>query len=91
MAPLQYAHLLKTDHPRLPRDIRSVLSGVGPDQSGRWLKSNTDRFNILIAARLGRETLSALEETAISMLAPVFEGRWRDHLVQNDDGGQYGT
>ena len=43
---------------RLPRNLKARLRVVHPSDVGDWIKQQTDRYNLLIDARLGGSALS---------------------------------
>jgi hypothetical protein len=73
---VRYAYHGETEDPRLPPTFKLRLQNVKPDDVGDFIKQHTDRYNILIDASLGRQSLTLLETIAIDSLNPVFEGRW---------------
>ena len=73
---LRYGHLGTCEDSRLP-GLKVRLQRVGPDQMADWMKSNTERTNILIKAEMGSGGLAGLEAIGHRLLEPVFEGRWK--------------
>ena len=70
-----YAHGTSED-PRTS-NLKALLQRVSPDDIEEWIKTNTDRVNILIRAEMGSEGLTRLEAIGHRILDPVFEGRWK--------------
>lgn len=53
---------------------RLGIAGIEDGKIGEWIKSNMDRVNILMSARLGVRVLTLLEAFLQCRLRPTYEG-----------------
>ncbi len=78
---LRYTQASSLNLPSLPPDLRARLVTIHPEAIGNWIKQNTARVNICIREELRQSGLTALENIALGVLHPVFEGRWETNVL----------